>query len=133
MNKRKMERYRDRLSAMRERLTANTAGLMGEALRRSGGEPSGKLSNAPQHLADLGTDNFEQEISISLLENEDQHLQAIGAALERIRRGTFGRCEECGGEIAEGRLDALPHARHCIDCARELQDGEVRYEQPGRL
>ena len=45
----------------------------------------------------------------------------IGDALERIRRGTFGKCEECAAAIPKGRLAALPYARHCVACARKFQ------------
>src|SRR5262249_51242717 len=45
----------------------------------------------------------------------------IDSALKRIDEGTFGRCEECGKDIAAGRLQALPYARYCIDCSRRLQ------------
>ena len=42
-------------------------------------------------------------------------------ALLRIEQGIFGRCEECGEEIPEARLEAVPYARHCIDCARKIE------------
>ncbi len=48
-------------------------------------------------------------------------LEEIKGALERIDRGTFGRCEECGGVIPKGRLKALPYARYCVKCARKVQ------------
>ena len=72
-------------------------------------------------MADLGTDNFEQEMSMTLLENNRQLLDEIDAALKRIGDGTFGKCEACGKDIAPGRLQALPYARYCIDCSRRLQ------------
>jgi RNA polymerase-binding transcription factor DksA len=72
-------------------------------------------------MADLGTDNFEQEFSLTLLQNQEQALKEIGEALERIRHGSFGRCEECQGAIPKARLQALPYTRHCVECARKLQ------------
>ena len=75
----------------------------------------------PIHMADLGTDAFEQENTLNLLQNEEQVLAHIAAALERIDQGTFGRCEECGAEIPETRLRALPYARYCVECARKLE------------
>jgi DnaK suppressor protein len=68
----------------------------------------------------MGTDTFEEEVAVGLLENEVQLLTEVNAALERIERGTFGRCENCGQEIPNKRLDALPHARYCVHCARLL-------------
>jgi RNA polymerase-binding transcription factor DksA len=121
MNKADLEHYRSTLLALRARLTGDVTHLADEALRARGGEASGSLSNAPLHPADLGTDNYEQEFTFSLLQNQEQTLDEIGEALERLRQGTFGRCEECGGPIPKGRLQALPYARHCVACARKLQ------------
>jgi RNA polymerase-binding transcription factor DksA len=95
--------------------------LADEALRGRGGEASGGLSNTPIHMADLGTDNFEQEFTLGLLENEERSLQEISAALDRIEQGTFGQCEECHRPIPKERLDAIPFTRHCVDCARRAQ------------
>ena len=72
-------------------------------------------------MADLGTDNFEQEFTLGLMQNQAQALKEIDDALDRVRRGTFGRCEECAAAIPKGRLAALPYARHCVACARKNQ------------
>jgi RNA polymerase-binding transcription factor DksA len=116
-----LDTYRRQLLAMRAQLNGDVSHLTDEALRKSGGEASGNLSNMPIHMADLVSDNFEQEFTFSLLENEEGRLKEIGAALDRIEQGTFGRCEECHKPIAKARLQALPFARHCVDCARKLQ------------
>jgi RNA polymerase-binding transcription factor DksA len=121
MTKAELETYRDTLLTLRSRLTGDVSHLADEALRARGGEASGSLSNAPLHMADLGTDNFEQEFTLSLLQNQEQALKEITEALERVRQGTFGRCEECEGVIPKARLQALPYARHCVACARKLQ------------
>jgi RNA polymerase-binding transcription factor DksA len=130
MTRHDIDRYREQLLALGQRLKANVANLEDEAYRKTG-EASGNLSNTPLHLADLGSDTFEQEVALSLLENQEQRLEEIAAALERIRQGTFGTCAECGKEIPRRRLDAVPSTRHCLECARELQDGGVRNENPG--
>ncbi len=72
---------------------------------------SGNLSNVPLHLADVGTDNFDQEFTLSMIENEQETLDQIEEALGRIDAGTFGKCEECGGTVAKPRLQALPYTR----------------------
>jgi RNA polymerase-binding protein DksA len=117
------ESYRRQLLALRRRLTGDMSQLSDEALRRAGGEASGNLSNMPIHMADLGTDNFEQEFSLGLLQNEEQMLKEIDAALQRLDQGTFGKCEECQRPIPKARLQALVYARHCVDCARKLEQG----------
>jgi DnaK suppressor protein len=121
MTKADLESYRKKLVALRTRLRDAVSNLAGEALHSTGGEGSGGLSNAPLHPADLGTDNFEQEFTLGLIENQEQALREIDDALERVRQGTFGKCEECGAAIGKGRLDALPHARFCVACARKFQ------------
>lgn len=121
MTKAERDTYRETLLALRHRLTGDVSHLADEALRARGGEASGSLSNAPLHMADLGTDNFEQEFTLSLLQNQEQALTEIDEALERIKHGSFGRCEECGEDIPKARLQALPYARHCVACARKLQ------------
>src|SRR5919108_2804952 len=95
MTKPELENFRKLLEGLRRRLTGDVSHLADEALRARGGEASGSLSNAPLHMADLGTDNFEQEFAFTLLQNQEQALDEIRDALERIHLGTFGRCEEC--------------------------------------
>lgn len=117
-----LENYRQQLTSLLQRHNSDAAHLADEALRRAGGEASGNLSNAPIHLADLGTDNFEQEFTLSLLENEEQLLSEVNAALDRLDKGTFGRCEECHQAIPKARLNALPYTRYCVECARKLEE-----------
>ena len=90
-------------------------------LRRTRSEASGDLSSMPIHMADIGSDNFEQEFTLSLMENDEETLELIEAALERIEDGTYGSCTECGGRIPKTRLNAIPYTPHCIKCATELQ------------
>src|SRR5262249_15008935 len=121
MTKNQLAKYRDALLALRSRLKGDVSHLANEALRKDSGEAGGNLSNTPIHMADLGSDAFEQEFTLSLLENEEQTLEQIAAALKRIDQGSFGRCEECTGPIPTARLQALPFTRHCVGCARNLQ------------
>jgi len=121
MTKAELQTYQDQLNALRNRHNGDVSHLTDEALRRTGGGATGNLSNMPIHMADLGTDNFEQEFTLSLLQNEEQLLEEIAAALERIKHGTFGQCEECKGAIPKARLQAVPYARYCVDCARKLE------------
>jgi RNA polymerase-binding transcription factor DksA len=133
MTRNQIDHYRKELLTLGQRLKGDVSNLEDEAYRKTGGEASGNLSNTPLHLADLGSDAFEQEVALSLLQNQEQHLEEIAAALERIRQGSYGRCERCGQEIPHSRLQAVPYVRHCVDCARELQDRGVRIDNPGNL
>ena len=121
MTKADLDTYRETLLSLWRRLNGDVSHLADEALRAMGGEASGSLSNAPLHMADLGTDNFEQEFTLSLLQNQEQALDEIRDALGRIDKGTFGQCEECQQPIPKARLQALPYTRYCVACARKLQ------------
>ena len=120
MNSTEMSTYRHQLLALRNQLNGDVSHLSDEALRKNG-DAGGNLSNTPIHMADLGTDNFEQEFTLSLIESEEGRMKEINAALDRIEHGGFGRCEECQKAIPKARLQALPFTRFCVDCARKLQ------------
>ncbi|MFO0958010.1 MAG: TraR/DksA family transcriptional regulator [Isosphaeraceae bacterium] len=113
--------YRKTLSDLRARLRGDLDQLTDEALNGSGGEATGNLSNMPLHMADLGTETYEQDFNLSLIETEQSTLALVDEALGRIDAGTFGTCEECNGSIARNRLQAIPYTRHCIECARKVE------------
>src|SRR5579864_6791373 len=113
--------YRRKLLALQSRLNTDVSDLADEALGKPGDEASVNLSHVPIHMADQATDNFEQQFTLSLMENEEQTLGEIAAALERIEQGTFGCCEECQQTIPQPRLKALPYTRYCVGCAGKLQ------------
>jgi DnaK suppressor protein len=71
--------------------------------------------------ADAAIDTANDEISSQLAELESRELEQIENALRRIEKGVYGRCELCGGKIAEARLNALPYTSTCIDCQRESE------------
>ncbi|HET7483050.1 MAG TPA: TraR/DksA C4-type zinc finger protein [Actinomycetota bacterium] len=76
-----------------------------------------ELSSIDQHQADLATDTFEREKEMAILRTMQDQMSEIEAALDRIDAGTYGKCEECGSDIGDERLDAIPTARFCIDHA----------------
>jgi DnaK suppressor protein len=83
----------------------------------------GELTNYSQHLADEGTDTMEQEKALMLLSQEAQRLADIDRALRRLYKEPelFGRCEQCGNEIALERLDLVPWAVLCKECQAERE------------
>jgi len=121
MTKADINDFRQRLLALKRRLGGDLDQLEEETLRPVGGESSGGLSDVPLHPADIGTDNFDVELDLDLLENEAQLLVEVEDALARIEEGTFGFCENCHQEIPRRRLEALPYTRYCIRCAKLLQ------------
>jgi len=120
MTKEERECYRSRLKDLVHRVNGDVDTLREEAMQSQGGEASGSLSNAPMHLADLGTEAFQQELSLSLLEGKTGLLTEVSDALQRLDDGTFGVCENCQQPIGKERLDALHYSRYCIECASRL-------------
>ncbi len=122
MTRTELKTFENSLRALQARLRGDVSHLTSEALRTGGnGDFGGTPPSASMHLADVGSDNFEQEFTFSLLKNQEDALLEISDALERIRQGTFGRCEECKCVIPKARLQALPYTRHCVACARKIQ------------
>lgn len=87
-------------------------------------------SRSPTHLAELGTDAYEQEFSLRFAESDQHVLEEIDAALARIKDGTFGVCESCQAagkppsrsRIPKTRLREIPYARNCVSCEREREN-----------
>jgi DnaK suppressor protein len=113
--------YKERLLALRARLRGDVAAMADSALKRNRDVPNGEVSTMPIHMADLGSDNFEQEFTLSLMETEEGTLEAVETALHRIEDGTYGLCEECDGPIAKARLNAIPYTAMCIKCAQQQE------------
>ncbi len=123
MKKVEMKVYKDRLLTLRARMRGDVTQLADAALKKNRMEGNGETSAMPIHMADIGSDNFEQEFTLSLMENEEDTLDAIEAALERIEDGNYGVCEECATKIPKTRLNAIPYASHCVKCAEIAQRG----------
>ena len=84
-----------------------------------------KTTSMPNDMAELGTGNFDQELTLSLLGSEKDALDQIDGALKRIEDGSFGQCEECGMKIPKPRLEAIPYAALCVQCASQQEEGHV--------
>jgi RNA polymerase-binding protein DksA len=118
LSSKELEHYRDLLLEKRRELVGDMYSMESEALRTSGGT---NLSNLPIHMADMGTDNYEQEFTLGLVEKDRGLLREINTALAKIQNGTYGICEGTGKPISKPRLEAQPWARHSIEYARQLQ------------
>jgi len=127
MKKSELEPFKNRLLVLQARIRGDVEQLTDEAL--DGGKGSGD-SNSPTHLAELGTDAFEQDFALRFVENDQETLKEITAALQRIEDGTYGTCESCledgkstsRAKIGKQRLKAIPHARNCIECERKREE-----------
>lgn len=117
------------LEDIRARLRGDVSTMADAALRKTRSEASGDLSSMPIHMADIGSDAYEQEFTLSLMATEEETLDLVEQALARIRSRTYGLCEECGGVITKKRLEAIPFAAMCIRCAEHLENSH-RPRQP---
>ncbi|MBI1348716.1 TraR/DksA family transcriptional regulator [bacterium] len=120
-----LEEFRRLLLALRARVRGDVVQLTNEALDMDGGGDS----KSPTHLAELGTENYEQDFALRRVENEQDLLEEIDAALDRIEAGSFGRCESCVSAgvsaaksiIPKARLKVIPYARNCVECERKRE------------
>jgi DnaK suppressor protein len=117
--------FKDLLLKKRQELLENVTEFEDEALKKSRLESSGDLSSMPIHMADLGSDNFEQEFALGLMDSERKVLREIDEALERIDKGIYGICMGTGKSISKDRLEAEPWTRYSVEYAEKLEKGKV--------
>jgi RNA polymerase-binding protein DksA len=123
LSTRELEHYRELLLQKRRELVGDMSSMEREALRSTQGS---NLSNLPLHMADMGTDNYEQEFTLGLVEKDRQLLREINRALAKIMDGSYGICEGTGKPINKPRLEAQPWAKYSIEYARQLERGMIR-------
>jgi RNA polymerase-binding protein DksA len=115
MEKSELRAYQSRLFELRTRLMREV-GMIEQELREDVLAP-GDPSPVSSHPADQDVEGMDEQVILA--QNEEQLLEDVEAALERIETGKYGICEVCGREIPKQRLDALPQAATCIQCARK--------------
>ena len=103
----RLEEERIRLQGIREGIQRE----QDDAISDAGSE----LSSVDQHPGDSGTETFEMEKNVSLLEQVDDELLEVEAAFQRLERGTYGTCQACGRPIGDERLEAMPATRFCVE------------------
>ena len=118
LSAKELEHFRELLLAKRRELVGDMYSMEREALQRSGEN----LSNLPIHMADMGTDNYEQEFTLGLMEKDRQLLREINTALMKIQNGMYGICEGTNKPISKARLEVQPWAKYSIEHARKLED-----------
>jgi len=104
-----LEQERTRLQSLRD-------GFHDDGLtRESENDSLAELSSVDQHQADVGTETFNRERDLSILERVEAELDDVEHALLRLDDGSYGTCEACGRPIDDGRLEAMPAARFCVE------------------
>lgn len=120
--KRELSAFRATLVKKRAELVGDISTMEHEALRGQ----SGSLSHLPQHIADQGSDAYDQSLSLDLAAADRKLIKEIDDALLRIEKGTFGLCEMTGKAVSADRLAELPWTRYSIEAARELERRSLR-------
>jgi RNA polymerase-binding protein DksA len=116
-----LSKFRKILLEKKKLIQGNVSKMEDEVLKNSDRDIS------VDHMADNGSDNFEQDFNLSLIENEGQQLREIEEALARIDDKSFGQCEACHSAIASERLKAIPYARLCIECQKLKEEGRLEW------
>ncbi|MGA2172037.1 MAG: TraR/DksA family transcriptional regulator [Sedimentisphaerales bacterium] len=116
-----IEKFRQLLLAKRNELLGNVTTIENETFKKERSE----LSSMPFHMADAGSDNFEQEFALDLMDSEKKMLTEINDALRRIEEKAYGICEGKGESISKARLSAIPWARYCVACAELKEKGQL--------
>jgi DnaK suppressor protein len=112
--------HRERLLALRARLLGDMTQMEDNALNKD----RSRTTSMPTSMAELGSDNSDQELTLGLLGSDKEALDQIEAAIGRINDGSYGRCETCGGKIPKDRLEAIPYAAKCVRCASRGEEGQ---------
>jgi DnaK suppressor protein len=113
LSKKDKEEFLELLLEKRTEIVGNVKGM--ETERNAS---LGDIAHMPLHMADVGSDNFEQEFTLGLMESEREMLREIDEAILRMREGYYGVCLESGRPIQRIRLEFAPWAKYCIDVAR---------------
>jgi DnaK suppressor protein len=115
------EKFRKLLLAERERIEQQMRRIDSTDEADSQSDAVGELSHYDDHMADAATETFEREKDIAIEDSLRLLMEQVNAALEKIDHGTYGECDRCHKPIASGRLEALPYATLCIECAERLE------------
>jgi RNA polymerase-binding transcription factor DksA len=106
-------------------ITGDVNHIESGALKTSRQDSAGDLSSMPIHMADIGSDNYEQEFALGLMDSERKIVREIYEALKRIEERTYGVCEGTGEPIPKMRLEGIPWTRYCVKFAEMLEKGLV--------
>ena len=117
-----LQNFKSMLLIKKAEILSDVMNMEVEALRKERSD----LSNMPIHMADIGTDKFDQQFTLGLVDSERKLLKEIDSALNRIDDGTYGICQGSGKEIPLARLEAIPWARYCVEHANLREKGLIK-------
>jgi DnaK suppressor protein len=115
LTKQQLDHFGELLMQRRSRLSHDLSLMQDEALKVT------TQDNSSDSVADTGTDNYEQDFTLGLIESEEALAREVDQALLRINQNAFGVCEACQTPIPLARLEILPFARFCVDCQQKRE------------
>ena len=121
MFKREAKKFKSLLLKKREQILGEIKDIAKESMK-SIKEASGDLSGYSYHMADMASDSYDREFSLNIASSEQEIVYEIDEALKRIEEGEYGRCLTCKKKIPVKRLNALPYAKHCIQCQSQEEN-----------
>jgi RNA polymerase-binding transcription factor DksA len=130
LSAKELERYRDLLIERLKEILGSVDQIETEALKTSRQDSAGDLSSMPIHMADIGSDNYEQEFALGLMDSERKIVHEIYEALKRIQNKTYGICEGTGEPIPKQRLNGIPWTRYCVQYAELVEKGLAFEPEP---
>ena len=119
LSRAELKKFQEILVAKRRDLFRAVDSMENEALRSDDGD----TSNMPIHMADVGSDVYEQDLMLGMAASERERIKDIDEALDRIKDKTFGICRLTGKPISQKRLMAKPWAKYSIDAKRQVERG----------
>lgn len=120
-NKKELAEFKKIVLNVKEKMVDEIKHISEDTLKKSQKDASGDISGYTYHMADVATDTYDREFSVSLASNDRQSLYEISDALKKIEDGTYGICESCKTLIAKNRLKAVPYARMCVKCQEKKE------------
>ena len=120
-NKKELIEFKKIVLKKKEELTEGINHISEDTLKKSQKDASGDISGYTYHMADVATDTYDREFSLSIASGEREMLYEFEDALKRIDEGTFGVCESCKSLITKVRLKAVPQARLCLRCQEKKE------------
>jgi DnaK suppressor protein len=117
-----LKKYKDLLLAKKKELLEEMGLISNQHIGMTMKDAAGDLSSYSYHMADQGTDTMDREMAYMFASKSGRLIYHIDEALRRIEEGTYGNCHGCGKQISTARLEAVPHARLCIECKAKEED-----------
>ena len=121
LNKKELNEFKKLVIKKKDAALDEIKHISEDTLKKSQKEASGDISGYTYHMADVATDTYDREFSLSLASNERTFIYELDDALKKIEDGTYGVCEDCKIPISKTRLKAVPYARLCIKCQEKKE------------